>query len=183
MSIPDKALAFARRQIGKPYEWGAEGPNAYDCSGLVHQSYLHAGFKVKDSTADGYRGMVRSVPRSDLRPGMLVFPHRGHVQLYAGNGRIVEAPRKGVPIREVRMWGFLSGGYFPGTFNLRPYPGHYLRRGSTGADVRVVQRVVKVQADGVYGPITENAVKVWQRRNGLSADGVVGPATWGRMFR
>lgn len=182
-TVPERALAFARKQIGKPYVWGGEGPDGYDCSGLVHQSYRHAGLNLPDSTADGYRRMVQTVNRSQLRPGMLVFPHAGHVQLYAGNGRIVEAPRKGVPIREVPMWGFSAGGFFPGTFTARPYPGRYIKRGSTGPDVRAVQSVVGVVRDGVFGPKTERAVKVWQHEHRIAADGVVGPVTWGRMFR
>jgi hypothetical protein len=183
VTIPGKALVYARAQIGKPYKWGAEGPGAFDCSGLVHQSYLHAGFRLPDNTADGYMGMVRRVSRYQLQPGMLVFPHKGHVQLYAGRGRIVEAPKTGVPIREVPMWGWLTGGYFPGTFNARPYPGKYIRRGSTGADVRAIQSLVGATRDGVFGPHTESQVKAWQSAHKLAADGVVGPATWGAMFR
>lgn len=183
MSVPGKALAYARGQIGKPYVWGGEGPHGFDCSGLVHQAYRHAGYHLADSTADGYRGMVRRVSRSALRPGMLVFPHAGHVQMYAGNGRVVEAPRKGLDVREVPMWGWLTGGYFPGTFNGRPYPGRYVKRGSTGADVRAVQSVIRVTADGVFGPVTERAVRGWQGSHRLAADGVVGPKTWGAMFR
>lgn len=186
MTIPDKALAFARQQIGKPYIWGGEGPKGYDCSGLVHQSYVHAGLKLADSTADGYMSQAVKVSRSALKPGMLVRPHKGHIQIYAGNGRIVEAPKRGVPIREVPMWGFLDGGYFRGTFASvfasHKYPGYLIRRGSTGTNVRLIQAVVKTTADGVFGPKTESAVKVYQRKHGLSADGIVGPATWRVMF-
>ena len=183
MSVPTKALTYAKAQIGKPYLWGAEGPDSFDCSGLVHQAYLHAGLHLVDSTANGYMHMVRRVPKAALLPGMLVFPHAGHVQMYAGNGRIIEAPRKGLDVREVPMWGFLTGGYFPGTFTGRPYPGHLVKWGSSGADVRAIQTVVGVRRDGAFGPVTQHAVKAWQASHGYAVDGVVGPKTWAGMFR
>lgn len=64
-----------------------------------------------------------------------------------------------------------------------PYPGHYIRRGSADTpSVRLVQAVAAVAADGIFGPLTEAAVKSWQSANGLAADGIVGPATWAGMF-
>jgi murein L,D-transpeptidase YcbB/YkuD len=53
-----------------------------------------------------------------------------------------------------------------------------LKRGSVGEDVRTVQRLLLVTVDGIFGPATETAVKVFQRASGLAADGVVGPLTW-----
>jgi len=53
-----------------------------------------------------------------------------------------------------------------------------IRLGSTGPDVKKWQGIVKVTADGVFGPATEGATKTWQRSHMLAADGVVGPATW-----
>jgi peptidoglycan hydrolase-like protein with peptidoglycan-binding domain len=64
-----------------------------------------------------------------------------------------------------------------------PYPGHYIRRGSTDtASVRLVQDVVAVAVDGIFGPLTEAAVRSWQSAHGLASDGIVGPATWAGMF-
>ena len=57
-----------------------------------------------------------------------------------------------------------------------------LRVGSTGDDVKKVQKKLGVQADGIFGSGTEKAVKTWQAEHGLKADGIVGPATWGSMF-
>lgn len=67
----------------------------------------------------------------------------------------------------------------PGTHT---YPGHMIQRGSTGNDVKLVQRKVGVNADGVFGPITERAVISWQHVHHLTPDGQVGPLTWRAMF-
>ena len=63
-----------------------------------------------------------------------------------------------------------------------PYPGHLIKRGSMGKDVKRIQRAVGVKVDGIFGPITEAAVKAYQRRHGLKVDGIVGPKTWNVMF-
>ncbi|SEU04063.1 LysM domain-containing protein [Salinibacillus kushneri] len=63
-----------------------------------------------------------------------------------------------------------------------PYPGHLIKRGSEGKDVKRIQRAVGVKADGIYGPKTEAAVKDYQKRHGLKVDGIVGPETWAVMF-
>lgn len=63
-----------------------------------------------------------------------------------------------------------------------PYPGFLIKRGSKGKYVEMVQKVVGVKVDGVFGPKTEAAVKAYQRRHGLKADGIVGPKTWNAMF-
>jgi murein DD-endopeptidase MepM/ murein hydrolase activator NlpD len=63
-----------------------------------------------------------------------------------------------------------------------PYPGFYIRKGSKGIDVQRIQRAVKVKPDGIFGPITERAVRAYQKRHGLQVDGIVGPKTWSVMF-
>lgn len=100
-------LSFARRQIGKPYRWGATGPDAYDCSGLVYAAFKAIGVRVPRTTA-GLILVGKRVAQSDLQPGDLVFPDPGHVQIYSGSGNVIEAPRKGEQVREVPMWGFLT---------------------------------------------------------------------------
>ena len=101
------ALAYARAQIGKPYKLGAAGPDAFDCSGLVQQAYKAAGITLSRTTATQVHEGV-AVAKADLQPGDLVFPTVGHVQLYAGDGNVVEAPKPGKLVREVPMWGFLK---------------------------------------------------------------------------
>lgn len=63
-----------------------------------------------------------------------------------------------------------------------PYPGHLIRRGSRGKDVKRIQRAVGVGADGIFGKNTEATVRTYQKRHGLAADGIVGKKTWNMMF-
>jgi N-acetylmuramoyl-L-alanine amidase len=62
------------------------------------------------------------------------------------------------------------------------YPGDILNVGSRGNSVKLVQAKVGVKADGIFGPMTEKAVKNFQKKNGLSVDGKVGPKTWSKLF-
>ncbi|MEY7980202.1 NlpC/P60 family protein [Streptomyces pilosus] len=91
-----KALAYATRQIGKPYVWGAEGPDSFDCSGLTSQAWLAAGTVVPRTSQEQWRLLDR-VPVADMRPGDLIiyFPDASHVGIYAGDGEMVHAPRPG----------------------------------------------------------------------------------------
>ena len=95
-----KALAFARAQLGKPYRFGATGPNAYDCSGLTGAAWRAAGVSLSRTSQSQFHD-GRAVSKSDLQPGDLVFFYSGisHVGLYAGNGMILHAPRPGKPRR------------------------------------------------------------------------------------
>jgi cell wall-associated NlpC family hydrolase len=105
------AVAFARAQRGKPYVWGADGPNAWDCSGLVGGAWRAAGYRWPDLTAaEQYQWLAargRTVTRSQLRPDDIVFFNTsrplGHVAIYVGGGRIVEAQQPGVPVHEVPL--------------------------------------------------------------------------------
>jgi cell wall-associated NlpC family hydrolase len=86
------ALNFAIAQVGKRYVMGAEGPNAYDCSGLVMAAYASVGISLPRTSQSQYR-VGRSVSRSELQPGDLVFFYSGisHVGIYMGNGIMVDA--------------------------------------------------------------------------------------------
>jgi cell wall-associated NlpC family hydrolase len=96
----EKALQYARRQLGKPYEWGAEGPKTYDCSGLTSQAWAHAGTPIPRTSQEQWARLPR-VPLTDLRPGDLViyFPEATHVAMYVGNGEVIEAPRTGEKVK------------------------------------------------------------------------------------
>ncbi|MER5637096.1 NlpC/P60 family protein [Kitasatospora sp. NPDC002227] len=94
------AVAFAVAQLGKPYVWGATGPESYDCSGLVQAAWAAAGISLPRTTYAQIDAAPR-VPRGELRPGDLVFFYStvSHVGLYTGNGRMIHAPHPGAPVR------------------------------------------------------------------------------------
>jgi cell wall-associated NlpC family hydrolase len=92
------AVRAALSRLGRPYVWGATGPYQFDCSGLTQWSYAHAGIHLDRTTYQQiYDGIP--VPRSQVRPGDLVFPTAGHVQLAIGNNLVVEAPHSGATVR------------------------------------------------------------------------------------
>ncbi|POG43359.1 hypothetical protein BV881_32365 [Streptomyces sp. ZL-24] len=95
-----RAIAFAHGAIGKPYVWGATGPNAFDCSGLTQAAWRAAGVSLPRTTYTQINAGQR-VSRSQLAPGDLVFFYSGisHVGLYIGGGQMIHAPRPGAPVR------------------------------------------------------------------------------------
>ncbi|GHD25866.1 C40 family peptidase [Streptomyces galbus] len=97
----DKAVAFARAQLGKPCVWGAKGPDSYDCSGLTQAAWTAAGLPLPRATAD-QAGAGTPVELDDLRPGDLVFFFDGlrHTGLCTGNGLMIHAPGPGAFVRE-----------------------------------------------------------------------------------
>lgn len=94
------ALRYAIEQIGKPYLWGAEGPGAYDCSGLTLRAWDFAGVRIPRTSQEQWAGLPR-VPLRSLRPGDLViyFPGATHVGIYLGGGQVVHAPRPGATVK------------------------------------------------------------------------------------
>lgn len=94
-----KALAFAKNQLGDSYQFGAMGPNSWDCSGLTSGAWKAAGVTLPRTSQAQYRFGTK-VSRANLRPGDLVFFYSGisHVAIYAGNGKVVQASRPGRPI-------------------------------------------------------------------------------------
>ncbi|MER8105739.1 NlpC/P60 family protein [Kitasatospora sp. NPDC094016] len=89
-------LQFAYAQLGKPYGWGATGPNSFDCSGLTGGAYRSANVKLPRMSQDQWNSGAR-VQRADLQPGDLVFfyPDIHHVGIYIGDGKMIHAPRTG----------------------------------------------------------------------------------------
>jgi peptidoglycan DL-endopeptidase CwlO len=91
-----QAVRFAYDQIGKPYEWGADGPGSYDCSGLTMAAWRAGGVSLPHNSTEQYAA-VAHISKSDLRPGDLVFYYSPihHVAIYIGDGHIIHAPRVG----------------------------------------------------------------------------------------
>ncbi|MET8138830.1 NlpC/P60 family protein [Sphaerisporangium sp. NPDC005288] len=97
-------VAAARSHLGKPYVWGADGPDAFDCSGLVHASLNEAGIKIGDATAAGYWASGKPIT-GPPQPGDIVFfgEPPTHCAVYMGDGKMIAAPHSGdvVKIQDV----------------------------------------------------------------------------------
>ena len=95
-----KALQYALKQIGDKYVFGAAGMTYWDCSGLTMRAFQSAGVSLPHSSRAQF-GYGKSVKRSDLRAGDLVFFGRpiSHVGIYVGKGRMVHAPRSGSRVK------------------------------------------------------------------------------------
>ena len=95
-NVGTTALRAALTQRGKPYVWGAAGPDSYDCSGLVMWAFAQEGISLPHYTGDQWNSGMH-VSRADLEPGDLVFffADISHVGLYIGNGLMVDAPSTG----------------------------------------------------------------------------------------
>jgi peptidoglycan DL-endopeptidase CwlO len=112
-----RAVAFALGQRGKPYRWGAEGPQAFDCSGLTWAAWQAAGVTIPRTAA----GQLADLPRVRGRhqPGdLLIYPSRGpsrrHVAMVVGRGRMVEALGRGIPVRSTSVRRGWLGAVRPG---------------------------------------------------------------------
>ncbi|MDT0611628.1 C40 family peptidase [Streptomyces lancefieldiae] len=131
----ERAVRFAVEQLGKPYEWGAEGPASYDCSGLTSVAWQRAGTPIPRTSQEQW-ARLEHIPLAELRPGDLVvyFPEATHVALYLGGGMVVQAPRPGAevkvsPIAANPVLGAVRPD--PGGEPLRRYTPPKLPRGAT----------------------------------------------------
>ncbi|MEU3651620.1 C40 family peptidase [Streptomyces sp. NPDC032161] len=138
-SAGGEAVRYAIEQVGKPYVWGAEGPDSFDCSGLTSRAWARAGRPIPRTSQEQWRQLAR-VPLNALRPGDLViyFPKATHVALYIGNGLVVQAPRPGTrvkvsPVASNPLLGAVRPD--PGSAPLAAYAPPPLPRGATaGSD-------------------------------------------------
>ncbi|MBU2502062.1 C40 family peptidase [bacterium] len=98
-----EAASLARQQLGKQYQWGAAGPDRFDCSGLVHYVYSNLGIDLP-RTSHRQAAVGEPVPRRELQPGdLLFFALNGsgidHVGIYLGKQKFIHAPRRHQPVR------------------------------------------------------------------------------------
>lgn len=119
-----RALDIARAQKGDPYRYGATGPNAFDCSGLIRFSFARAGFSGIPRTSSAQAAWARRIPKRAMRPGDLVFFTDGggvyHAGIFAkwdrGRRVIVHAPSTGSRVHAAKIW---TGSWFAGTLRRR----------------------------------------------------------------
>lgn len=105
------AMNIALAQRGKPYEWGAAGPDSFDCSGLVEWAYAQAGMPGLPHSSQLQSTMGVAVSRANLEPGDLVFFDNpvGHVGIYVGNDLMVAAPHSGAVVRVEPLFSGYAG--------------------------------------------------------------------------
>jgi len=94
------AVQWAYKELGKPYQWGAAGPDSFDCSGLTQYVWAKAGVYLDHYTGSQWNE-GRHVSQAELQPGDLVFfgSDLHHVGIYIGNGNMIEAPHTGADVR------------------------------------------------------------------------------------
>ncbi|HVM09688.1 MAG TPA: NlpC/P60 family protein [Acidimicrobiales bacterium] len=107
------AIEEAKRQLGKPYQWGGSGPDSFDCSGLTSWAWRAGGKSLPHSSQAQYNATSR-VSLADIQPGDLVFYGSPihHVGLYVGDGQMIEAPETGKNVRYATIYrsGFVGVG-------------------------------------------------------------------------
>jgi hypothetical protein len=105
-------VSLAEKELGDPYVFGAEGPNSFDCSGLVQYVFKKVGIRTP-RTAAQQQHFGTAVSRANIRPGdMIFFNWSGHgaaehVGIYAGNNILVEAPHTGDHVKKIKMSSYM----------------------------------------------------------------------------
>ncbi|MEB3020111.1 C40 family peptidase [[Mycobacterium] crassicus] len=101
------AVRTALSRLGRPYVWGATGPDRFDCSGLTRWAYNQAGVPLSRTT---YTQIHEGIPvsRFEIQPGDLVFPSTGHVQMAIGNNLVIEAPHAGATVQISALGGYIA---------------------------------------------------------------------------
>ncbi|MEU4211883.1 C40 family peptidase [Streptomyces sp. NPDC026206] len=106
-TVGEQALKVAASKQGSPYQYGATGPNRFDCSGLTLYSFKKAG-KTLPRTAQSQYNSTRHLSGGSRQTGDLVFFHSGsnvyHVGIYAGSNKIWHAPKPGASVRLEKIW-------------------------------------------------------------------------------
>ena len=112
-SIGGGGVSTALAQIGKPYVYGATGPNSFDCSGLVCYSYGYARGRTTGAMISSLQASGNwKTDISQLSYGDLIFTDYGHVGIYLGGGTMVHAPRPGYSVCTTNVWSFIGGGSY-----------------------------------------------------------------------
>lgn len=123
------AATCALAQVGKPYVWGARGPESFDCAGLMQFAYRSIGLEIGYSTYE-QAGRLQRIPASNLKPGDIIQPNPGHTVMYIGPNLIVHAPQPGDVVRTSNIYfpletatcyhvpGAEFGGTLPASFDI-----------------------------------------------------------------
>ena len=103
----EAVLKVAKAQLGKPYKWGATGPNSFDCSGLTYYAYKNGAKVSIPRTSREQSKFGKKVSKSELKPGDLVFFGKGssvsHVGMYIGNDQYIHSPQTGDVVKVSKL--------------------------------------------------------------------------------
>ena len=180
------AIRYALAQVGKPYVWGATGPDSYDCSGLVQRSYAMAGVALPRTSREQAR-VGKAVDLPDLLPGDLLFWAYNpanlatvhHVAMYLGDGKIVQAPQPGEFVEVTTMWlsgyaGAVRVATGPATAALPPVP-----VGVPGTGITPVGDAMPDGSPPPSPPPPADSPPRVQQRSGASSQSGTAPGTAG----
>jgi peptidoglycan DL-endopeptidase CwlO len=110
----DKAVQFAYDQLGCPYVYGGTGPcpDGFDCSGLTMEAWAHAGVSIPRTSYEQWDDLPHVASISDLQPGdIMVFLDAGHVGIYVGDNKLIDAPQTGQDVSLVAFNGWYRANY------------------------------------------------------------------------
>ena len=155
-----KAVDTALAQVGDPYVWGAGGPDAFDCSGLMQYAYSAAGVSLPHSSSQPVDRWGRPSRRDQLQPGDLVFFYSpvSHVGMYIGNGQMVHASTSGQPVKVASLDSM--GSY--NSARRMPADSHSARPARAGDPIRGHRP--SSSAASLGSPVSELRVRCERRR-------------------
>ncbi|MEV4322528.1 C40 family peptidase [Microbispora rosea] len=108
----ERAIEVAKKQLGDPYVWGATGPRAFDCSGLVQFAWRKAGVKLPRTTWSMLNAAKKKVSLPNLKPGDLIFTSGGgHVGMYIGHKKVISAPHSGAVVSIDKLDSYWRGSF------------------------------------------------------------------------
>lgn len=104
----EKVIKYAMAQRGDRYVWGASGPSRWDCSGIVSVAFKKgAGVRLPHFTG-GIQKKGYKVAKKNLKRGDIIFPQRGHVGIYLGNGKMIHASSSKGKVVVAKVYGFYT---------------------------------------------------------------------------
>lgn len=104
----EKTIAYAMAQRGDRYSWGATGPNRWDCSGLVMVAFKKGAGKSLPHYTGGMQKKGVKVAKKNMKRGDLIFPQRGHVGIYLGNGKMIHASSGKGKVVVAKVYGYYT---------------------------------------------------------------------------
>lgn len=104
----EKVIAYAYVQRGEKYSWGSAGPSRWDCSGLVSVAFKKGAGKSLPHFTGGIQKKGVKVAKKNLKRGDIIFPQRGHVGIYLGNGKMIHASSSKGRVIVAKVYGFYT---------------------------------------------------------------------------